>query len=199
MRRIVDIAVALLILGILSPLLAVVAAIIVASSPGNPLYGGWRAGLHGRKFRMWKFRTMVKDAARFGPITGRDDPRVTPVGRLLRRTKLDELPQFINLLMGDMTLVGPRPESPEIVELYDARQRAVLDVKPGITGRVQIQSPDESETIPEGVDSHQYYVRNMMEPKLQMDLDYLAVRSPASDAQIVLATAGLVLRAFLRG
>src|SRR6202158_4526312 len=112
MRRLVDIIVALLALVILSPLLAVIALAVFIASPGNPFYGGWRAGRDGRKFRMWKFRSMVNGAAKLGPVTGKKDPRVTPVGRILRKTKLDELPQFFNLLLGDMTLVGPRPESP---------------------------------------------------------------------------------------
>ncbi len=91
---------------------------------------------------------MVNDAAKMGPITGKNDPRVTPLGRILRKTKLDELPQFFNLFLGDMTLVGPRPESPEIVALYTPSQRVVLAVKPGVTGKVQLDSDDESETIP---------------------------------------------------
>ena len=118
MRRIVDIVVASVALAVLSPLLAAIMLAVFISSPGNPFYGGRRAGKDGRNFRMWKFRTMVHGAAKMGPITGKNDPRVTPLGRLLRKTKLDELPQFFNLLLGDMTLVGPRPESPEIVALY---------------------------------------------------------------------------------
>jgi lipopolysaccharide/colanic/teichoic acid biosynthesis glycosyltransferase len=198
MRRLVDITVALLALVILSPLLVVIALAVFIASPGNPFYGGWRAGRDGRKFRMWKFRSMVNGAAKLGPVTGKNDPRVTPVGRILRKTKLDELPQFFNLLLGDMTLVGPRPESPEIVALYTPSQRVVLDVKPGVTGKVQLSNDDESEIIPEGVHAANYYVKHLMEPKLRMDLDYLRGRTVLTDARIVFATAGLVLRAFAR-
>jgi len=198
MRRIVDIAVAVTALVLLSPLLLLIVLAVIISSPGNPFYGGWRAGKDGRKFRMWKFRSMVNGASQMGPITGRNDSRVTPIGRILRKTKLDELPQFFNLLTGDMTLVGPRPESPEIVALYAPWQRAVLAVKPGVTGRVQLDHDDESEIIPEGVKPLDYYVNHLMEPKLCMDLDYLRVRTFFTDLKIVLATAGLVFRAVAR-
>lgn len=190
--------VAAIALAVLSPLLAVITLAIFISSPGNPFYGGRRAGKDGRNFRMWKFRSMVAGAAKMGPITGKNDSRVTPLGAVLRKTKLDELPQFINLLLGDMTLVGPRPESPEIVALYSPSQRAVLAVKPGLTGKVQLDSDDESETIPEGARPLEYYVSHLMDRKLRMDLDYLRGRTVFTDARIVLATASLVFRAFAR-
>jgi lipopolysaccharide/colanic/teichoic acid biosynthesis glycosyltransferase len=198
MRRLVDVIVALLTLVVLAPLLMAVMLAVFISSPGNPFYGGWRTGKEGRNFRMWKFRTMINGAAKVGPITGKNDPRVTPLGRVLRKTKLDELPQFFNLLLGDMTLVGPRPESPEIVALYTPSQRVVLVVKPGVTGKVQLESDDESETIPEGVQAYEYYLTHLMERKLRLDLDYLRGRTVFSDAKIVLATAGLVFRALAR-
>jgi len=199
MRRVVDITVALTGLLLLSPLLAVLALAIAIDSPGNPFYLAWRAGRGGRKFRMWKFRTMVQGADRMGaPITGRNDWRVTRVGRLLRRTKLDELPQFINVMLGSMTLVGPRPEAPEIVARYTASQRAVLAVQPGITGRVQLESRGESEAIPEDARADEYYVRHVMEPKLRLDLDYLKVRTPWSDARIVVATLVVLLRSLVQ-
>jgi lipopolysaccharide/colanic/teichoic acid biosynthesis glycosyltransferase len=198
MRRFVDIVVALLALATLSPLLVAIMLAVFISSPGNPFYGGWRAGKDGRNFRMWKFRTMIDGAAKLGPITGKSDPRVTPLGRILRKTKLDETPQFFNLLLGDMTLVGPRPESPEIVALYTPNQRAVLAVKPGVTGKVQLDSDDESETIPGGADPYGYYLTHLMDRKLRMDLDYLRGRTVFTDVKIVLATAGLMFRAFAR-
>jgi lipopolysaccharide/colanic/teichoic acid biosynthesis glycosyltransferase len=198
MRRFVDIAVASLALVALSPLLLAIMLAVFISSPGNPFYGGGRAGREGRVFRMWKFRTMINGAAKMGPITGKNDPRVTPLGRILRKTKLDELPQFFNLLLGDMTLVGPRPESPDIVALYTPTQRAVLAVKPGVTGKVQLDSDDESETIPEGAQAYDYYLTHLMAHKLRMDLDYLRGRTVFTDVKIVLATAGLVFRALAR-
>jgi lipopolysaccharide/colanic/teichoic acid biosynthesis glycosyltransferase len=195
MRRTIDIFVSLLVLTLLSPLLLVIAVWTVIDSPGSPIYRAPRVGSGGRLFRMWKFRTMVRNAARVGPpITGRNDPRVTRLGRRLRRLKLDELPQFVNVLLGDMTLVGPRPEAPEMVALYTVEQRAVLDAKPGVTGRVQLQSDSEEATIPEGMAADEYYVRHLMGPKLRLDLEYLRSRTAGSDALIVLASAALILR-----
>jgi lipopolysaccharide/colanic/teichoic acid biosynthesis glycosyltransferase len=197
MRRTADIVVAAIALLVLSPLLLTIAVAVAIGSPGSPFYRGWRAGKGGKSFRMWKFRTMVNEAAKLGPITGRNDPRVTRLGRILRKTKLDELPQFINVLVGDMTLVGPRPEDPEIVARYTSEQRAVLAAKPGITGVVQLDSGEESELIPEGVHPHEYYLEHLMEPKLRQDLDYLRARTPLSDTRIVFATAAHVVRAFV--
>jgi lipopolysaccharide/colanic/teichoic acid biosynthesis glycosyltransferase len=197
MRRAADIAAAIVALVLLSPLLALAALAVTVDSPGGPFYRGWRAGKDGKRFRMWKFRTMTSGAAKMGAITGPNDARVTRVGRLLRKTKVDELPQFLNVLTGEMTLVGPRPEAPEIVERYTPEQRAVLAVKPGVTGRVQLESGEESESIPEGVHPDEYYLQHMLARKLRRDLDYLNVRTPLSDARIVLETATFVLRALV--
>jgi lipopolysaccharide/colanic/teichoic acid biosynthesis glycosyltransferase len=142
---------------------------------------------------MWKFRSMARAG---GPgITGRGDARITRSGALLRRTKLDELPQFLNVLIGDMTLVGPRPESPEFVSLYTRDQRAVLNVKPGVTGLVQLASGDESDWIPEGVRPDEYYIEYLMAPKLALDLEYLETRTALTDARVIFATASMLARA----
>lgn len=198
MRRLIDISFSAALLAVLSPVLLVLAISVVIDSPGNPFYGGLRSGLHGRIFRMWKFRTMVVDADGGGSITGKNDARVTRIGRLLRKGKLDELPQFVNVLLGDMTLVGPRPEAPDIVARYDTAQRVILSVKPGVTGRVQLESGDESQQIPEAVSATDYYVEHLMDAKLRRDLDYLKSRSPLSDTLIVLQTATLVFRHLVR-
>ena len=193
--RIVDVIVAVFVLAMLAPLLLLIAAAVAISSPGSPFHRGCRAGKGGANFRLWKFRTMVPDAALIGPpVTGQNDPRITPLGRFLRQTKLDELPQFVNVLFGDMTLVGPRPEAPEIVALYSAHQRAVLAVKPGVTGPVQLSSPDESESMPAGDSARTYYIEHLLERKVQQDLAYLKVRTPMTDARLVLETAALVVR-----
>jgi lipopolysaccharide/colanic/teichoic acid biosynthesis glycosyltransferase len=195
MRRLIDIAVAASVLILLAPLLLAIALAIRIDSRGNPIYLARRVGANGRQFRMWKFRTMVEGAAQLGAaITNRHDPRITRLGRVLRRTKLDELPQFINVLLGHMTLVGPRPEAPEIVAAYTSAQHAVLGAKPGITGCVQVQESAEEEQIPEGSRAEEYYVYHLMEGKIRRDLDYLRIRNFWSDTRIVLATAGLLLR-----
>lgn len=141
-----------------------------------------RVGQHGRHFRIFKFRTMHPAD---GPaITFRDDPRVTSVGRFLRRTKLDELPQLLNVLRGDMAVVGPRPESPEYVDWHDPIQRAVIEVKPGITGPSQLAYLREEESL---VDDLQY--RNVVRPrKLLMDRAYAERATPRHDLRMILAT-----------
>jgi lipopolysaccharide/colanic/teichoic acid biosynthesis glycosyltransferase len=197
LRRTVDVAVAVAALILLSPALAMVAMAIALDSAGGPFYLARRIGQYGRPFRMWKFRTMVTAADRKGPaITGPNDSRVTRLGRFLRRTKIDELPQFVNLLLGDVTLVGPRPEAPEIVALYSDRQRAVLAAKPGITGRVQVQESCEADIIPDGVPPQDYYIHHLMDRKVSADLEYLRSRTTWTDLGVVVSTAGLILRSF---
>jgi lipopolysaccharide/colanic/teichoic acid biosynthesis glycosyltransferase len=193
MRRIIDILFALLALIVFSPVLIVVAIAVMMSSAGGPFYRGWRVGIYGKPFRMWKFRTMNQDADNYGPITGPNDPRVFPLGRLLRRAKIDELPQFINLLLGDMTLVGPRPESPGMVALYKPWHRAVLSVKPGITGPVQIETVEEADIIPVGVDPAAFYVEHLMDYKIQLYLDHMDNRTMWGDTKVVISTIGLML------
>lgn len=197
MRRICDILIALLLLPILAPLFGITALGIALESPGNPFYGGWRVGLGGRKFRMWKFRTMVLDADRVGTaITTRQDPRITRLGKFLRASKIDELPQFINLLLGDLTLIGPRPEAPGFVEKYNERQKQILRVKPGITGPTQLHyTVLEAETVPDGADAERFYIEQMMDRKLCLDLEYIRKRTFFSDCRVVLQTIGLMTRA----
>jgi lipopolysaccharide/colanic/teichoic acid biosynthesis glycosyltransferase len=199
MRRAVDLLVAAIALPVAAPLFAILALLIRVDSPGSPLYGGWRIGKDGRRFRMWKFRTMVANADRVGPgITGKGDARITRIGGVLRKTKLDELPQLINLLTGELTLVGPRAEVPDIVARFTPEQRAVLLVKPGITGPGQIYyTTDQADEIPAGVAADDYYVQHLLGPKLAIDLDYLRTRTVASDLKMVGATFGLVVRALL--
>lgn len=202
MRRAVDLIVAAITLPLALPLYALIALAVRLDSPGNPFYGGRRVGKDGVAFRMWKFRTMIVEADRVGPgITGRRDARITRVGAFLRRTKLDELPQLINLLTGELTLVGPRAEVPDIVSRFTPEQRTVLSVKPGITGPGQIYyTTDQADGIPEGVAPDDYYVTHLLGPKLAIDIDYIRNRTVGSDVKMVGATFGLMLRAlFGRG
>lgn len=196
-RRVADIAIALVALAALSPLFVLASVAIVVESPANPFYGGWRAGKNGHRFRMWKFRTMVSGADKIGgSITAPRDPRITKVGRFLRATKIDELPQFFNLLLGDLTVVGPRPEDPDIVERYTLEQRQTLNVKPGITGPGQLYyTTDQAETIPDGVNAEQFYLDHLLDQKLHIDLEYLKQRTPLSDCRVVLQTIMLVAKA----
>jgi len=201
MQRLFDIVVATIVLVLLSPLFLLLSLVVMLDSPGNPFYGGWRAGKDGRRFQMWKFRTMVKNADRIGSaITTKRDPRITRVGAFLRKSKLDELPQFLNLLLGDLTLVGPRPEDPGITEQYTAEQREIFKVKPGITGPTQLKyTVIEGEQIPDGDDAKQYYVNHILDKKLQLDLEYLRKRTLVSDLQVISQTVLLVARAIAPG
>jgi lipopolysaccharide/colanic/teichoic acid biosynthesis glycosyltransferase len=194
MRRCIDLLFATAALTLLLPFLCVVALAIAIDSPGSPFYKALRCGKNGHVFHMWKFRTMIPNAIAVGPvITGRNDPRITRLGRFLRSTKIDELPQLINLLLGDMTIVGPRPEDPSMVARYTPEQFHVLDVKPGVTGRQQLAG-EESESIPPDAHPEDYYVKHILKRKLSADLDYLRTRTAWTDAEIVWSTVGYVLR-----
>jgi lipopolysaccharide/colanic/teichoic acid biosynthesis glycosyltransferase len=168
-------------------------------SKGPIFYLGERVGRHGEPFLMYKFRTMVVQADRIGPaVTYRDDPRVTKVGKLLRSTKLDELPQLINVLKGEMSVVGPRPEDPSYVAHYDDRQREVLQVKPGITGLTQLEYRDEASML-EGTGVDEHYQSQIMPEKLRLDLEYVRNRSLALDLKILWQTATTLLLGDRRG
>jgi lipopolysaccharide/colanic/teichoic acid biosynthesis glycosyltransferase len=195
MKRLIDVVAAFLGLIILAPLLVVVAVAIVLDSPGPVFFRQERVGLHGRRFKLWKFRTMQPDAARSGPmLTERGDPRVTRVGRLLRRWKVDEFPQVINVLVGDMSLVGPRPELPQLVAFYTEQERKVLAVRPGITGPSQLAFRDEEERVPPGVDIVRYHVEHILRPKLRGDLAYVEQHSTCRDLGILFRTLAVLVR-----
>lgn len=193
-RRAVDVVVACAVLAVISPLLLAIATTVRMTSRGPAFYRQARAGRHGEPFTMLKFRSMVSGADQAGPlVTVRADPRVTRVGRLLRGTKLDELPQLINVLRGDMTLIGPRPEVPRFVRWYNAEELQILRVRPGLTGPGQIfyTLVQESSDAVAG-DPEAHYATLELHPKLAIDLGYLQRRSVRSDLAIVLRTAWLL-------
>jgi lipopolysaccharide/colanic/teichoic acid biosynthesis glycosyltransferase len=192
-KRIFDITIGLIGLVILIPILAVVAILIRLDSPGPVFFRDERVGQNGKIFYILKFRSMVPDAPQKGAtITCKDDPRITRAGRLLRKTKLDELPSLINVLKGEMSLVGPRPEAPSWVERYTPQQRAVLSVKPGITGLSQIKYRNE-ESLLSSANLETEYLQ-IMNDKLNIDLGYLENRSFVLDARILLETVAVLLR-----
>jgi lipopolysaccharide/colanic/teichoic acid biosynthesis glycosyltransferase len=186
-KRIFDVTVALIGLIILAPILVVIAILTKLDSPGPMLFKGERVGQHGKIFYMLKFRSMVPDAPQRGAaITCKDDPRITRIGRFLRKTKLDELPSLVNVLRGEMSLVGPRPESPSWVERYTPHQRAVLTVKPGITGLAQIKYRNEEALLSRANLETEY--PKIMNDKLNIDLGYVGNRSLILDVHILLET-----------
>lgn len=187
-KRIFDLLASALGLIILSPIFALIALLIRLTSPGPVFYRARRVGQGGREFTLYKFRSMVADADRRGPgITTAGDPRVTSIGRVLRRTKLDELPQLWNVLRGDMSLVGPRPEDPRYVALYTPEQRRVLDVRPGITSLASIEYRNE-EAVLHGPDWEQHYIHEVMPAKLAIDLRYVQRATLFTDLLIILRT-----------
>jgi lipopolysaccharide/colanic/teichoic acid biosynthesis glycosyltransferase len=175
-------------------LLAAIAIAIKAQDGGPVLHRAVRIGRGGRPFRLFKFRTMVAGADSMGPgITAGGDPRITPLGRRLRRAKLDELPQLVNVLLGDMSLVGPRPEDPRYVALYTPEQRQVLLVRPGITSAASLAYRREEQLL-SGPDWEAAYRGQVMPAKLTIDLDYLARRSFWSDVMLIVRTAMALFR-----
>jgi len=192
-KRIFDITVALMGLIILAPILVVIAILIKVDSPGPVFFRGKRVGQYGKIFYILKFRSMVPDAPQKGAaITCKDDARITRIGRVLRKTKLDELPSLVNVLKGEMSLVGPRPEAPVWVERYTFQQRAVLTVKPGITGLAQIKYRNE-EALLSGANLEAEYL-HVMNDKLNIDLSYLENRSFISDLRILMETVAVLLK-----
>ena len=193
LKRVFDILFATVLLLLLFPLLTLFALAVSFSSPGGAFFRQVRVGKEGRPFRLLKFRTMRPGSEAQGQLTiGGRDPRITGVGYFLRKTKLDELPQLWNVLIGDMSVVGPRPEVPKYVAVYSFEQRAVLSVRPGITGMASINYIDENEMLARSADPERSYIEEIMPAKLTLDLKYVKERSFGLDLRIILATVGKV-------
>ena len=189
LKRLFDVLCALAALLVLSPVLLGLALTIKLSSSGPVFYRGVRVGRHGRPFQMFKFRTMVVNAERLGGASTADgDPRVTPVGRLLRKTKLDELPQMLNVLAGDMSLVGPRPEVQQYVDMYTEEEKAILTVRPGITDWASLWNPDEGAVLAGAPDPERAYMELIRPQKLKWQLAYVRERSFLVDVSILART-----------
>lgn len=192
LRRLLDILISALGLITLSPVMAVAAVLLKWQSPGPVFFRSPRVGLDGQTFRIWKFRTMVVGADKGSAITGKDDPRITTIGRFLRKSKVDEIPQLINVLVGEMSLVGPRPETLSVAVHYAPVERQVLSVRPGITGPSQIRWRSEEEMYPPGVDHEAYYLAEILPRKLHCDLEYVTTRSLLRDIGYLFLTVATV-------
>jgi lipopolysaccharide/colanic/teichoic acid biosynthesis glycosyltransferase len=187
-KRLFDVLVSAAALLLLSPLFLGVAIAIKLSSPGPIFYRAVRVGRHGVPFKLYKFRSMVVNADKIGAgITTAHDPRITPVGRFLRRTKLDELPQLINVLRGEMSLVGPRPEDPRYVALYTEEQRRVLRARPGMTSLASVRYRNEQALL-SGDDWETRYIQQIMPDKLAIDLQYIERATLLSDLGVLWQT-----------
>ena len=192
-KRCVDLAVAGTAIVVLSPLLLVIAVAVKLDSPGPALYRGRRIGRAGVPFGMLKFRTMVVGADTLGgPSTPNGDPRVTRAGALLRKYKLDELPQLFNVLAGQMSLVGPRPEVEQYVAMYTDEERQILDAKPGITDLATMWNADEGALLAAASDPERVYLEAIRPRKIQLQLEYVRTRSLRGDLRIILQTLAIV-------
>lgn len=194
LKRLVDVLLAGVALVVTAPLWLLIALIIRLTSPGPSIYVGRRIGKDGKPFGIYKFRSMRAGADAQGPgITAGDDPRTTPVGRVLRATKLDELPQLLNVLRGDMSLVGPRPEDPRYVACYASRFERILSVRPGITGPTQLSFLAEEHLLRHG-DVERVYREVILPVKLESDLRYVENRTLAGDLRYLAVTASHMVR-----
>jgi lipopolysaccharide/colanic/teichoic acid biosynthesis glycosyltransferase len=188
-KRALDFAASTVGLAVLAVPLVVIGLLLRATSSGPALFRQERIGRGGRLFRIWKFRTMVDGAAARGPaITVEGDARITRLGAWLRRTKLDELPQLVNVWLGDMSLVGPRPEVPRYLDCYGPEDRVVLSVRPGITDPASLQLRDEAQVLARFADPERAYRQVILPLKLDLSREYLRRQTVLGDLALVFVT-----------
>ena len=189
LKRFFDLILSFIGLLIIVPILFLITILIKISSSGPVFYKQVRVGKNNKDFEIFKFRTMHVNADKKGLLTiGGRDPRVTSIGYYLRKFKLDELPQLINVFKGDMSFVGPRPEVRQFVNLYSEIQKKVLNVKPGITDLASIEFRNENEILSKEEDPNQYYIDNIMPKKLEINLKYIAQRNLLKDFTVIIKT-----------
>lgn len=195
LKRTFDFLASLFGLLLLSPVILCIAVWVKCDSKGPIFYRQVRVGKDGREFKLLKFRSMRVGADRAGLLTlGDRDPRVTRSGFWLRKTKLDELPQLFNVLVGDMSLVGPRPEVPKYVALYTPEQREVLSVRPGITDTASVEMRNEAELMAQQADPEGYYVNVQIPLKIKLAKEYIAQQSLLSDLKLIVRTIGVMFK-----
>ncbi len=194
LKRLFDITASLIGIVLLMPVYLVIALLIMIDSKGGVFYLQSRVGKDNKDFRLFKFRTMVTNADKKGLITiGARDSRVTRAGYYLRKYKLDELPQLFNVLLGDMSLVGPRPEVRKYVSLYTPEQMKVLSVKPGITDYASIEYSNENEILAKAADPDKEYIEVIMPAKLQLNMRYISEQGLLTDIRLILRTLGKIV------
>ncbi len=195
LKRLFDIVFSFVGLVILFPFFILIAIVILVSSKGGIFYLQTRVGLNNKDFKLFKFRTMKTNADKAGLLTvGGRDPRITAVGYYLRRYKLDELPQLLNVFLGSMSLVGPRPEVRKYVEMYNAEQLAVLSVKPGITDYASLEYFSENELLAKSSEPEMTYINVVMPAKLALNKKYIEDSSFITDIKIIFRTIAKIVR-----
>ncbi|MDX1651677.1 MAG: sugar transferase [Brumimicrobium sp.] len=194
MKRIFDIVFASIVLLLFLPFGIIISLLIFLTSRGGVFYTQERIGKNGKPFKLLKFRTMRKDADKSGKLTvGMRDSRITKIGYFLRKYKLDEFPQFINVLKGNMSVVGPRPEVKEYTDLYSDEQRKVLNVKPGITDYASLEYYDENRLLGESDNPRETYIREIMPAKIELNQKYIKNPTLRNDLKIIWLTVRKVL------
>lgn len=193
-KGIFDFIVSLLGAIIISPILLIIAILIKLDSKGPILFKQARVGKNGKEFKILKFRTMKVESEKKGiQLTVGKDPRITKVGHILRKTKLDELPQLFNVLMGEMSFVGPRPEVPRYVELYNSYQKCILKIRPGITDLASIKYRNENDLLGKSLDPEYTYIHEIMPEKIELNLEYLNNMSIFYDVKLIIKTILVVI------
>jgi len=194
LKRVFDFLSSLIGLILISPILVTITILIKNEDGGSVFYRGVRVGRFGKTFRIFKFRSMVINAEKLGgPSTADDDPRITKAGKLVRKFKLDELPQLINVLKGEMSVVGPRPEVQMYVDMFTEEEKAILSVRPGITDWASIWNPDEGAILAGSPDPEKAYMEKIRPEKIRLQLKYVRERSLLVDMKIILKTLETVL------
>ncbi|WP_462422739.1 sugar transferase [Fusobacterium pseudoperiodonticum] len=194
LKRIFDIISSLFGLILLSPFMIIIAILIKLDSKGPVFFKQVRVTKNGREFKIFKYRTMRVGSDKFSQITVGKDSRITKVGDFLRKYKLDEIPQLINVLMGDMSLVGPRPEVPKYVALYTEEQREILKVRAGITDYASIEFSNENDILANEADPEKAYIEKIMPRKIELNKKYLSEISVMTDIKIILLTIKKILK-----
>jgi lipopolysaccharide/colanic/teichoic acid biosynthesis glycosyltransferase len=196
MKRAFDIVFSMIMLLLFLPLFLAISCWILFDSKGGVFFAQERVGKNGKAFRLWKFRTMRPQAEKSGQLTvGAKDSRITGAGYYLRKFKIDELPQLWNVLLGDMSIVGPRPEVPRYVALYTSQQKEVLSIRPGITDYASLRYFEESELLAKSDNPEETYIREIMPAKLALNLQYVRSHSMLGDLSIIVQTGMRVIKA----
>jgi len=191
MKRAFDFIFSFIGLILLSPIFLIISLLIALSSKGGVFYKQTRVGKNNKDFKVYKFRSMIVNADKKGLLSiGKDgrDPRVTKIGYILRKYKFDELPQLINVIKGDMSLVGPRPEVRQYVDLYDDNQKEILKVRPGITDIASITFKNENDLLSQNPNPEDYYIQEIMPKKISLSLEYVKTRTLIKDIKLIFKT-----------